>query len=329
MHRADGDLGGMADEDPRPPFRGDPVAGYRLWFNRDELRSRGPEVPPRVEQTPEGMRYIAPSDSDAGGTWIAVNELGITVCLLNGYRAPQSPETESTKSESTRSDSTESEPLDTAAKDSAAEDSAAEDSAAEDSALEDSALEDSAAENSEAQGRARWTSRGHLVRELAGVRSHAEVWRQMAPGQLARYRPLVLAVLVPDRPALIVRWDGRDAVLDPRGELQLPVISSSHEQSEVDRRRRQRFHDMVRTDPSSGQPIHAAELEAFQSWAPEAGADAYSPSMSRPDAGTRSQCMVVVSPEEVRLRYTAGPPHSTQPGPSVRLPRRMKPRSRR
>ena len=151
----------------------------------------------------------------------------------------------------------------------------------------------------------------------------------MAPGQLARYRPLVLAVLVPDRPALIVRWDGRDAVLDPRGELQLPVISSSHEQSEVDRRRRQRFHDMVRTDPSSGQPIHAAELEAFQSWAPEAGADAYSPSMSRPDAGTRSQCMVVVSPEEVRLRYTAGPPHSTQPGPSVRLPRRMKPRSRR
>ena len=304
MHRADGDLGGMADEDPRPPFRGDPVAGYRLWFNRDELRSRGPEVPPRVEQTPEGMRYIAPSDSDAGGTWIAVNELGITVCLLNGYRAPQSPETESTKSESTRSDSTESEPLDTAA-------------------------EDSAAENSEAQGRARWTSRGHLVRELAGVRSHAEVWRQMAPGQLARYRPLVLAVLVPDRPALIVRWDGRDAVLDPRGELQLPVISSSHEQSEVDRRRRQRFHDMVRTDPSSGQPIHAAELEAFQSWAPEAGADAYSPSMSRPDAGTRSQCMVVVSPEEVRLRYTAGPPHSTQPGPSVRLPRRMKPRSRR
>ena len=304
MHRADGDLGGMADEDPRPPFRGDPVAGYRLWFNRDELRSRGPEVPPRVEQTPEGMRYIAPSDSDAGGTWIAVNELGITVCLLNGYRAPQSPETESTKSESTRSDSTESEPLDTAA-------------------------EDSAAENSEAQGRARWTSRGHLVRELAGVRSHAEVWRQMAPGQLARYRPLVLAVLVPDRPALIVRWDGRDAVLDPKGELQLPVISSSHEQSEVDRRRRQRFHDMVRTDPSSGQPIHAAELEAFQSWAPEAGADAYSPSMSRPDAGTRSQCMVVVSPEEVRLRYTAGPPHSTQPGPSVRLPRRMKPRSRR
>ena len=39
--------------------------GYRLWFNRDELRSRGPEVPPRVEETASGLRYVAPGDNPA------------------------------------------------------------------------------------------------------------------------------------------------------------------------------------------------------------------------------------------------------------------------
>ena len=39
--------------------------GYRLWFNRDELRSRGPEVPPRVEETASGLRYVAAADPDA------------------------------------------------------------------------------------------------------------------------------------------------------------------------------------------------------------------------------------------------------------------------
>jgi hypothetical protein len=31
-----------------------------------------------------GTRYIAPLDADFGGTWIAVNEWGLAVCLLNG-----------------------------------------------------------------------------------------------------------------------------------------------------------------------------------------------------------------------------------------------------
>ena len=30
-----------------------------------------------------GVRYIAPVDSDCGGTWIAANEFGVSVCLLN------------------------------------------------------------------------------------------------------------------------------------------------------------------------------------------------------------------------------------------------------
>lgn len=68
---------------------------YRLFFNRDELRTRGPEIAPTEAQTKSGVRYIAPTDSDAGGTWIAVNQFGVTVALLNGYvesKGPAPPE---------------------------------------------------------------------------------------------------------------------------------------------------------------------------------------------------------------------------------------------
>ncbi|MEM8713919.1 MAG: NRDE family protein, partial [Planctomycetota bacterium] len=53
--------------------------------NRDEHRVRAPEIAPREQTTPEGVRYLAPEDSEAGGTWITANEFGVTVALLNGY----------------------------------------------------------------------------------------------------------------------------------------------------------------------------------------------------------------------------------------------------
>jgi hypothetical protein len=31
-----------------------------------------------------GVRYIAPVDSDGGGTWLSANEFGLSLCLLNG-----------------------------------------------------------------------------------------------------------------------------------------------------------------------------------------------------------------------------------------------------
>lgn len=59
---------------------------YSLFCNRDELRARQPSRPPAVH--PGGAtRFLAPKDGDAGGTWIAVNELGLSLCLLNDYSA--------------------------------------------------------------------------------------------------------------------------------------------------------------------------------------------------------------------------------------------------
>lgn len=59
---------------------------YEVFFNRDELHSRSKAAPPQTESL-DGMRYLAPSDPDGGGTWIGVNESGITAALLNYYPA--------------------------------------------------------------------------------------------------------------------------------------------------------------------------------------------------------------------------------------------------
>jgi len=59
--------------------------GYEVFFNRDELKTRCRALPPEVRSTSEGVRYIAPTDPDAGGTWMLVNEFGLTICLLNRW----------------------------------------------------------------------------------------------------------------------------------------------------------------------------------------------------------------------------------------------------
>jgi Transport and Golgi organisation 2 len=63
------------------------AGGYHLLCNRDEKRSRGTALPPRVAEL-DGVRYIAPTDADGGGFWIAVNEFGLSLCLLNGHPSP-------------------------------------------------------------------------------------------------------------------------------------------------------------------------------------------------------------------------------------------------
>ena len=68
-------------------------SGHELFFTRDESRLRGRGRPPE-QATVDGVDFLAPTDSDSGGTWIAVNSKGLSVCLLNhyprGYRQPPS-----------------------------------------------------------------------------------------------------------------------------------------------------------------------------------------------------------------------------------------------
>jgi hypothetical protein len=57
--------------------------GYQLFFNRDEKLTRRKALPPRLTGH-NGVRYLAPVDGDFGGTWIAANEFGVSISLLNG-----------------------------------------------------------------------------------------------------------------------------------------------------------------------------------------------------------------------------------------------------
>ncbi len=66
--------------------------GYALYFNRDERLTRAPALPPTRGER-EGVAYLAPTDGDFGGTWIGVNEYGVTIALLNRYaESPPDPE---------------------------------------------------------------------------------------------------------------------------------------------------------------------------------------------------------------------------------------------
>ena len=59
--------------------------GREVYFNRDELKTRSRALPPRLRKTASGVRYLAPEDPDGGGTWLAVNEKGLTLALLNRW----------------------------------------------------------------------------------------------------------------------------------------------------------------------------------------------------------------------------------------------------
>jgi hypothetical protein len=69
-----------------------PAAGFRLACNRDEREDRPASLPPR-EAAAGRRRAVLPIDPLGGGTWIAVNDAGLALALLNqnaaaGRRAP-------------------------------------------------------------------------------------------------------------------------------------------------------------------------------------------------------------------------------------------------
>jgi hypothetical protein len=62
------------------PARG----GYTFWHSRDERTTRLPAEPPEIIRR-GGVAALAPRDGDAGGTWIGVNERGVSLGLANLY----------------------------------------------------------------------------------------------------------------------------------------------------------------------------------------------------------------------------------------------------
>ena len=65
--------------------------GYSLIFNRDELNNRQRALPPIHKRSDSGTHFLSPTDTDAGGSWLIINEYGLTACLLNFYAADKAP----------------------------------------------------------------------------------------------------------------------------------------------------------------------------------------------------------------------------------------------
>lgn len=63
--------------------------GYDLLFNRDERRTRPPAEPPSVHDM-NGIKAIFPVDPQAGGSWLGVNQYGVTLGIMNYYTAEAS-----------------------------------------------------------------------------------------------------------------------------------------------------------------------------------------------------------------------------------------------
>ncbi|KXF82395.1 NRDE family protein [Enterovibrio coralii] len=59
--------------------------GYDVFFNRDEQKGRAIAIPPSSFSL-EGTECLMPLDPDGGGTWIATNQYGLSLCLLNYYQ---------------------------------------------------------------------------------------------------------------------------------------------------------------------------------------------------------------------------------------------------
>ncbi len=60
--------------------------GYCLGMNRDEKRTREKGLPP-AQRSVDGRLVVYPSET-GGGTWIALNDQGVSYALINWYSAP-------------------------------------------------------------------------------------------------------------------------------------------------------------------------------------------------------------------------------------------------
>jgi len=66
--------------------------GFRLAMNRDEKRSRPRGLPPEVFRI--GVHRAIYPHEPGGGTWLAVNDAGLCLALINWHRVKRKPEGE-------------------------------------------------------------------------------------------------------------------------------------------------------------------------------------------------------------------------------------------
>lgn len=62
---------------------------YDVFFSRDDRTDRATAILPERQTDRFGGQYIAPIDSERGGTWFATHTSGVSMALLNGTAQPK------------------------------------------------------------------------------------------------------------------------------------------------------------------------------------------------------------------------------------------------
>lgn len=224
-----------------------PDGGYLLGHNRDENRGRAIGLPPSRYES-GGHAVLAPRDPDGGGTWIGVNDAGLTLCLLNALeldpsRLPTEP-----------------------------------------------------------------TSRGLILGDLIGLTTAVAVTGRLETmrSRLGKVRSFHLLAVEPGggRPgrALRSRWNGTDLLHDEHEGPSL-FISSSLAPIGVVPERSSSWRRLIDRDPRPDPETLATWLASHE---PSRGP--LSVCMHRPEGGTVSRTLVLVSKAGIEMRYLNGPP---------------------
>jgi len=254
--------------------------GYELFFNRDELRTRPPAHPPRLAEA-AGVRYLAPEDGEAGGSWIAVNEHGFSVCLLNLYHARIS--TAQARPDGSPFTSRGRLVLDLAS-----------------------------------CGSIRDFLRTLGTMDLSAWRPFTLLALASSP-ERGTERGRGKNEQGDEERAHLVEWDGvHFADLGP--DPPLPLISSGYDFAGAARHRRAVFAAFLAEDGSPGSPPGRQTLARYhRGHQPERGP--YSVCMHRDDARTVSFTRVRVRPDSISMSYAPGPPCVTPEGEPTFLAR--------
>ncbi|MGE0442239.1 MAG: NRDE family protein [Gemmatimonadales bacterium] len=266
--------------------------GYRLFFNRDERLTRAPGRPPEpgVER---GVRFLAPVDGDAGGTWIGVNEYGLAVALLNRYPSGAPGEHPWAGPRGRPANRISRGILVRAllgCRDRAAAVRYLKTAELHRYEPFTAAFAGSPSTPRVAAGRARPTGRD------AGSRSRG------------KWPPLTIA-----------DWDRRRLVLEVHSAPGLVRTSSGHDQVAAARHRTARFEEMLAAGPPSVERLRAFHRDHT----PARGA--LSVCMHRDDAATQSYSEILVTPRTATIVHRGGPPCRARTGrPTLRRLRRRR-----
>ncbi len=248
--------------------------GYDLFFNRDEHRARSTAQGPQTHSRP-GARVIAPVDPDGGGTWLAVNEHGLSHCLLNYYAADAAADSLRQHAASLQLESAGHVPL-TAPRHSH--------------------------RSVAPHGRAP-RSRGLLVLELSDSGSAEETAERLEQTNLGAYLPFILLVFAPQYEPRGYLHTGATQL--EQIALRPPLTTSAFQPAEVRRRRSRVYREML---AAHADPVTA--LERFhRSELPEPGP--FAVAMRREEAMTVSLSHVSVDARRALFRYAPGPPAET------------------